>query len=37
MTDIRFYHLTRKTLEQALPEMLEKTLARGLKAVVMAG
>jgi DNA polymerase-3 subunit chi len=37
MTEIRFYHLTRKTLEQALPEMLEKTLERGLKAVVMTG
>ncbi|MDD4615947.1 MAG: DNA polymerase III subunit chi [Alphaproteobacteria bacterium] len=37
MTEIRFYHLTRKTLEQALPELLEKTLARGLKAVVMTG
>ena len=29
MTEIRFYHLTRKTLEQVLPELLEKTLARG--------
>ena len=37
MTEIRFYHLTRKSLEQALPEMLEKTLERGWKAVVMAG
>jgi DNA polymerase-3 subunit chi len=37
MTEIRFYHLTRKTLEQALPEMLEKTLERNLRAVVMAG
>ena len=37
MTEIRFYHLTRKSLEQALPELLEKTLERGLKAVVMAG
>jgi DNA polymerase-3 subunit chi len=37
MTEIRFYHLTRKTLEQALPELLEKTLERGWKAVVMAG
>ena len=36
MTEIRFYHLTRTTLEQALPELLEKTLARGWKAVVMA-
>lgn len=37
MADIRFYHLTRKTLEQALPELLEKTLQRGSRAVVMAG
>lgn len=37
MADIRFYHLTRKTLEQVLPELLEKTLARGLRAVVIAG
>lgn len=37
MAEIRFYHLTRKTLEQVLPDMLEKTLERGLKAVVMAG
>ena len=37
MTEIRFYHLTRKTLEQALPELLEKTVERGLRAVVMAG
>ncbi|MDD3289091.1 MAG: DNA polymerase III subunit chi [Alphaproteobacteria bacterium] len=37
MTEIRFYHLTRSSLEQALPELLEKTLLRGWKAVVMAG
>lgn len=37
MTEINFYHLTRNTLEQALPALLEKTLARGWKAVVMAG
>ena len=37
MTEIRFYHLTRKTLEQVLPELLEKTLERGLRAVVMTG
>ncbi|NTU76764.1 MAG: DNA polymerase III subunit chi [Alphaproteobacteria bacterium] len=37
MTEIRFYHLTRSTLEQALPELLEKTLERGWRAVVMAG
>jgi len=37
VTEIRFYHLTRKTLEQTLPELLEKTLERGWRAVVMAG
>ena len=37
MTEIRFYHLQRATLETALPPMLEKTLERGQRAVVMAG
>ena len=37
MTEIRFYHLTRATLETALPQMLEKTLERGQRAVVRAG
>ena len=37
MTEVRFYHLTRSTLERALPQMLEKTLARGQRAVVLAG
>jgi DNA polymerase-3 subunit chi len=37
MTEIRFYHLTRKTLEQVLPELLEKTIERGSRAVVMTG
>ena len=37
MADLHFYHLTRRTLEQALPELLEKTLARGWRAVVIAG
>jgi DNA polymerase-3 subunit chi len=37
MTEIRFYHLTRKTLEQVLPEMLEMTLGRGMRAVVLTG
>ena len=35
--EIRFYHLTRTTLEAALPQMLEKTLERGQRAVVQAG
>jgi len=36
MTEIRFYHLTRKALEHVLPELLEKTLERRWRAVVMA-
>ena len=35
--EISFYHLTRTTLESALPRMLEKTLERGQRAVVRAG
>lgn len=34
MTEIRFYHLMRSQPEQALPELLEKTLAKGWRAVV---
>ncbi len=37
MTEVRFYHLTRTALDQALPQMLEKTLERGRRAVVRAG
>ncbi len=37
MTEVRFYHLTRTPLDQALPQMLEKTLERGQRAVVRAG
>ena len=37
MTEVRFYHLQRRTLDQALPQLLEKVLERGLRAVVMAG
>ncbi|MGB0746154.1 MAG: DNA polymerase III subunit chi, partial [Alphaproteobacteria bacterium] len=29
MTDVRFYHLTRTRLEDALPVMLGRTLERG--------
>jgi DNA polymerase-3 subunit chi len=36
MTEVRFYHLQRTALEAALPPMLEKTLERGQRAVVMA-
>ena len=37
MTEIRFYHLQRKSLEQALPQLLEKCVERGWRAVVVAG
>ena len=38
MTEIRFYHLTRKTLEEVLSVMLERTVVRdGRRAVVVAG
>jgi len=37
MTEIRFYHLMRTQLEAALPKMLEVTLSRGQRAVVMTG
>ena len=36
MTEVRFYHLTRTRLENALPQMLERTLERGQRAVVRA-
>jgi DNA polymerase-3 subunit chi len=34
MTEVWFYHLERTSLDQALPELLEKTLARGWRALV---
>ncbi|RAK52925.1 DNA polymerase III subunit chi [Phenylobacterium deserti] len=34
MTEVWFYHLERTGLDQALPELLEKTLQRGWKALV---
>ncbi|MEM0909009.1 MAG: DNA polymerase III subunit chi [Pseudomonadota bacterium] len=34
MAEVMFYHLERQSLEEVLPLLLEKTLARGLKAVV---
>ena len=37
MTEVRFYHLQRKSVEQALPPLLGKVLERGLRAVVVAG
>jgi DNA polymerase-3 subunit chi len=32
--EVWFYHLERSTLDQVLPELLERTLARGWRAVV---
>lgn len=37
MTDVLFYHLERAALESVLPELLEKTLARGWRALVRVG
>jgi DNA polymerase III subunit chi len=37
MTDVGFYHLTRSTLTQALPQLLARTLAAGQRAVVLCG
>lgn len=37
MTEVGFYHLTATPLEAALPRLLEKVLAGGFRAVVMAG
>ncbi|WP_029007097.1 DNA polymerase III subunit chi [Azospirillum halopraeferens] len=37
MSEVRFYHLQRQSLEQALPKILEKVLERGWRAVVLAG
>ena len=36
MAEVWFYHLERTALDQALPELLEKTLAKKWKAVVRA-
>jgi DNA polymerase-3 subunit chi len=35
MPEIGFYHLTRSTLEQALPRLLARTLAAGQRALVV--
>ena len=37
MTDVAFYHLERSSLETALPKLLEKALAAGLRVVVKLG
>ncbi len=36
-TEVNFYHLTRSSLEAALPRLLAKTLQAGERAVVMLG
>ncbi len=37
MADVRFYHLTHRPLEWALPKLLEKTLDVGARALVVSG
>ncbi len=37
MTEIRFYHLQKQRLEDALPGLLEKARERGHRIVVQAG
>lgn len=37
MAEIWFYHLERRTLDEVLPNLLERTLERGWRAVVQAG
>jgi DNA polymerase-3 subunit chi len=37
MTEVLFYHLEHKPLERVLPSLVERTLARGWRAVVQAG
>lgn len=37
MTELLFFHLDKKPLDRALPELLEKSLERGWRVVVEAG
>lgn len=37
MTEVRFYHLVRTDLARALPQMLQRTLERGQRALVVLG
>lgn len=37
MTEVLFYHLQKRSLEQALPALLEKCVERGWKTVVQTG
>lgn len=34
--EVGFYHLTRTRLDEALPQLLEKAVERGLRAVLVA-
>lgn len=36
-TEVNFYHLTRSSLEEVLPRLLERTLQAGERAVVLLG
>ena len=37
MSEVLFYHLSETPLENSLPEMLERSLARGWRAILRAG
>ena len=37
MTEVAFYHLTRASLEQTLPQLLQKTMDAGKRALVLVG
>ena len=37
MTEVGFYHLTRSTLDEALPRLLEKAYAAGNRVLVRVG
>lgn len=37
MTQVRFYHLQRQSVERALPKLLERMLEKGMRAVVRVG
>jgi len=37
LSDVAFYHLQKSPLETVLPKLLEKTLAQGKRALVVAG
>ena len=36
MSEVYFYHLERRSLEDVLPELIERTLARGWRALIRA-